>query len=72
MTQPKPEVAPEYGEGDTEAKAMTDAAQGRRKPPDPDAAAEVPPPDTLVPATGTTQTDIAENLREKASRESKS
>jgi hypothetical protein len=72
MTKPKQKVVPAYGEGDTEAKAMADAAQGRRKPPDPDAAAEAPPPDTLIPAAGTTETDIAKNLREKASRESKS
>lgn len=72
MTEPKQEVAPAYGEGDTEAKTMTDAAQGRRKRPYPDAAAKSPPPDTVIPAAGTTETDIAENLREKASRESKS
>lgn len=72
MTKPKEEVAPAYGEGDTEAKAMTDVARGRGKPPDSNAAAEAPPPDALIPAAGTTETDIAENLREKASRESKS
>ena len=72
MTKPKQEVAADYGEGDTEAKAMRGAAQGQRKRAGPDATVKVPPPDTLIPAAGTTETDVAENLREKASRESKS
>jgi hypothetical protein len=71
MTDPKQDVAAAYGEGDAEAKAMTEVA---RKGPrtDPDARKEVPPPDTFVPAAGTTETDVARNLREKAARESKS
>lgn len=68
---PKQDVAAAYGEGDIEAKAMTDVA---RKGPrtDPDAAKETPPPDTFIPAAGTTETDVARNLREKAARERKS
>ena len=71
MTDPKQDVAAAYGEGDTEAKAMTDVARKGRKV-DPDAPKEVPPRDTFIPAAGTTETDVARNLREKAARESKS
>ena len=62
-------VASGYGEDDTEAAAMTDVAQhGPRR--DPDAGAQVPPEGTAIPAAGTTETDVAANLREKAERES--
>jgi hypothetical protein len=71
MTDPKNEVAPAYGEGDIEAKAMTEAAHGKHKP-NPADAARTPPPDQTIPAAGTTETDIARNLREKAERSTKS
>jgi len=69
MAEPKDEVAPAYGEGDIEAKSMTEAAVGARKPLSP---AKVPPPDEAVPAAGTTETDLARNLKEKAQRATKS
>lgn len=69
MTEPKQDVAAGYGEGDIEAKALTHAAQGRRKP---GGAAAPPPAGTFIPAAGTTETDIAENLQNTAARESKS
>ena len=70
MTEAK-DVAAGYGEGDIEAKAMTNAAEddandGTKRP------EAVPPPDAFVPAAGTTETDVAEELRQKAERESKS
>lgn len=68
MANPKDEVASAYGEGDTEAKSMTEAAEGGRKPLSP---AKVPPPDQAVPAAGTTETDVARNLTEKAERTAK-
>lgn len=71
MTKPKDEVAPAYGEGDLEAKAMTEAAEGKHKAPDPAAQAKVPPPDVTIPAAGTTETDVGRNLAEKAEREVK-
>ncbi|HYZ61408.1 MAG TPA: hypothetical protein VE650_03060 [Acetobacteraceae bacterium] len=69
MADPKSEVAPSYGEGDIEAKSMTDATQGKRKPV---SDAKVPPPDAIIPNAGTTETDIARNLGQKAERETKS
>jgi hypothetical protein len=71
MADAKKEVAPAYGEGDIEAKSMTEAAQGKHKP-DPVAAAKVPPPEATIPAAGTTETDISANLKEKAERATKS
>ncbi len=71
MTDPKQDVAAAYGEGDSEAKAMSEVARNGPRT-DPAAAAAVPPADASVPAEGTTETDIARNLREKAARESKS
>ncbi len=69
MTEPSKTVATGYGEADIEAKAMDGAASGKAKP---DAGSPAPPPDTLVPAAGTTESDIGKNLRVKADRESKS
>ena len=71
MADAKKEVAPSYGEGDIEAKSMTEAAKGKHKP-DPAAAAKVPPPDATIPAAGTTETDVARNLKDKAERATKS
>ena len=56
MVNPKEEVASAYGEGDTEAKSMTEAAEGGRKPVSP---AKVPPPDQAVPAAGTSSAATA-------------
>ena len=67
----KDQVAAKYGEGDIEAGAMTKAADGKLKPDDAPVT-RVPPTGAFVPGSGTTQTDVAENLREKANRESKS
>jgi hypothetical protein len=69
MANPKDEVAPAYGEGDIEAKSMTDAGSGQKKPLSP---AKVPPPDQAVPASGTTETDLGRKLDEKAKRATKS
>lgn len=60
--------AADYGESDIEAKAMREAPT--RAPPS--NAPDAPPKDVAIPASGTTEADIGENLREKASRESKS
>lgn len=62
-------VVPAYGEGDTEAKSMTEAAKGQHKETDPAAKAKVPPPDVALPAAGTTETDLAANIEQKAERE---
>lgn len=66
MADPKSEVTPAYGEGDIEAKAMEQAAKGDKRP---GAAADPPPPDAAVPAAGTTETDLARNLQDKAARQ---
>ncbi|GAC1337063.1 MAG: hypothetical protein NVSMB18_01280 [Acetobacteraceae bacterium] len=68
MADPKTEVAAAYGEGDTEAKSMTDAAKGAAAPSS-QADATVPPPNTALPIAGTTETDLARNLQDKAKRE---
>jgi hypothetical protein len=65
----KKKVASGYGEADIEAKAMSEAASDPGGKP-----AEVPSPppaEALVPAQGTTETDIAANIQEKASRSNK-
>lgn len=67
LADPKSEVAPAYGEGDTEAKAMSEAAKGEKQP-DNAANAPTPPGDVALPAAGTTETDLARNLRDKAAR----
>jgi len=64
-----PKTASAYGEGDIEAKSMSEAASGKHKPVSP---AKPPPPDQAVPASGTTETDLARNLKEKAERATKS
>ncbi len=69
MTSPKKDVAAGYGEGDIEAKAMTDASKGKLSG---KRATSAPPRDTLMPTAGTTESDIGKNLREKADRENKS
>jgi hypothetical protein len=69
MADPKADVASGYGEADIEAKSMTEAARGKRAQMSP---AKVPPPDQAVPAAGTTETDLARNLDEKAKRATKS
>lgn len=65
----KKKVASGYGEADIEAKAMSEAASepggAPGKVPSP------PPADALVPAKGTTETDIPANIQEKSSRSSK-
>ncbi|MBV8915483.1 MAG: hypothetical protein JOZ05_20905 [Acetobacteraceae bacterium] len=68
MGDPKDQVAAAYGEGDIKERSMTQAARGEGKRASP---AKVPPPDQPVPAAGTTETDVARNLREKAERQSK-
>jgi hypothetical protein len=65
----KKKVASGYGEADTEAKAMSEAAADPGGKPA--GAPPLPPADTLVPAKGTTETDVAVNIEEKASRSSK-
>ncbi len=65
MADPKNEVAPSYGEGDIEAKAMTEAGKGVATR---DRGALTPPPDVALPAAGTTETDLARNLKDKADR----
>ncbi len=67
MADPKSEVAPAYGEGDIEAKAMNEATDSPR----PAAKAKIPPANVALPAEGTTETDIARNLRDKADRAAK-
>lgn len=65
----KNKAASGYGEADIEAKAMSKAAakpgRQRGKP--------VPStrPDTERPAEGTTETDLAANIRDKTARSSK-
>jgi hypothetical protein len=72
MSDRKNEVASGYGEGDIEAKSMTQAAEGEKKAkPNTSEAAKVPPPDVAVPVSGTTETDLARNLKEKAQRSRK-
>ncbi len=68
MTDARKDVATDYGEGDIEAKAMDNAAKEPIKPKRPAG----PPHDNIVPASGTTESDVAENLRQQAERESKS
>ncbi len=67
MSDAGKDVAAGYGEDDIEAKAMDKAAATA-----PASGPGAPPPNTLIPAAGTTETDIAKNLRAKADRESKS
>ena len=67
MADPKGEVAPSYGEGDIEAKAMSDAAKGEKKRGGA-ANAKTPPSDSALPVAGTTETDLARNLQDTAER----
>ncbi len=69
MADPKNDVVPAYGEGDMEAKSMDKAAEKAPAAPSAAAEAKVPPPDVAMPAAGTTETDLARNIREKAARE---
>ena len=61
------EGVPAYGEDGPEAEAMHRAA-AQPQPADPAASAKVPPIDAPVQAHGTTETDVAANLAERAAR----